>query len=321
MNARVILLVILIVVMAISWAATFVIFRAAELGELLAPIDPVDSGEFRVTVVGSGSGYENPERLGPCIAIGWNDHIVLVDAGRGIAEALRNARIPLAQPDTVLISNLMPENTVGLDDLLLTGWRQPREHPIRVIGPKGTAALTAGILAAHRIGIAAEIAGMGLPPEGAQIETIEIGDGWSEERDGMTITAGAVTGGPTDALLWRFERAGRTVVAATTGWAQDAVPEFAKRADLLLHEAVVVPVAEGAAEAGILTDPELLRMEAAIHTSLLDVGGIAARAQVGKLVLIRMRPPPFYDFQVTGYISESYSGPIVIPEDGEQLTP
>ena len=125
----------------------------------------------------------------------------------------------------------------------------------------------------------------------------------------------------TPALIWRFERAGRTVVAATTGWAQDAVATFAKRADLLLHEAVVVPVAEGAEEAGILTDPELLRKEAALHTSLLDVGGVAARAKARRLALIRMRPPPFYDFQVTGYVSESYDGPILVPSDGEQLEP
>jgi ribonuclease BN (tRNA processing enzyme) len=321
MNARLVLLVILVLVMTVSWVSTCVIFRAAELGELLAPIDPVDSGAFRVTVVGSGSGYENPERMGPCLAIGWNEHIVLLDVGRGVAEALRTARIPLAQPDTILLSSLMPENTVGLDDLLLTGWRQPREKPLRVIGPKGTAELTAGILAGHHQGIVAEAEGMGLPIAGARIETLEVSDGFSEERDGMTITAGALPGGPTPALIWRFERNGRTVVAATTGWAQDAVAKFAKRADLLLHEAVVVPVAEGATEAGILTDPELLKKEAALHTSLLDVGDVAARAEVRKLALIRMRPPPFYDFQVTGYISESYSGEIVVPNDGDELTP
>jgi len=321
MNARLVLFVILAVVMAASWLSTCVIYRAAELGEMLAPIDPVDSGNFRITIVGSGSGYENPERMGPCLAIGWNEHIVLLDAGRGVAEALRSARIPLAQPDTILLSSLMPENTVGLDDLLLTGWRQLRKNPLRVIGPKGTAELTAGILAAHRAGIAAEIEGMGLPEAGAEIETLEVEDGFSEERDGMTITAGALPGGPTSALIWRFERNGYTAVAATTGWAQDAVVDFAKQADLLLHEAVVVPVAEGAPEAGILTDPELLRKEAALHTSLIDVGGVATRAQVGKLALIRMRPPPFYDFQVTSYVSQSYEGEIVVPQDGDAFEP
>ncbi len=321
MNARLILFVILALVMLVSWLSTCVMYRAAELGEMLAPIDEVDSQSFRITVVGSGSGYENPERMGPCIAIGWNEHIVLLDAGRGVAEALRSAKIPLAQPDTILLSSLMPENTVGLDDLLLTGWRQPRSKPIRVIGPKGTAELTAGILAAQRAGIAAEIKGMGLPPEGARIETLEVGDGFSEERDGMRITAGALPGGPTEALVWRFERDGFTAVAATTGWAQDAVVAFAKRADLLLHEAVFVPPAEGAPEAGILTDPELLRKEAALHTSLTEVGGVAARARVGTLVLIRMRPPPFYNFQVTGYVGQTFDGEIVVPKDGDEFTP
>ena len=30
--------------------------------------------------------------------------------------------IPVHQPNTVLLTSLMPENTVGLDDLVLTGW-------------------------------------------------------------------------------------------------------------------------------------------------------------------------------------------------------
>ena len=37
------------------------------------------------------------------------------------------------------LSSLLPENTVGLDDLLLTGWLDGREAPLRVVGPAGTA--------------------------------------------------------------------------------------------------------------------------------------------------------------------------------------
>ena len=74
-------------------------------------------------------------------------------------------------------------------------------------------------------------------------------------------------------------------------------------------------------EAGILIDPELLRMEAALHTNILDVGGIASRANAGALVLFRMKPPPFYDFQVTATVRKTYSGDLVVSSDGEEITP
>ena len=56
---------------------------------------------------------------------------------------LRAAEIPLAQPSAVCLTSLTPENTVGLDDRLLTGWLAGRSQPLRVGGPPGTAALVA----------------------------------------------------------------------------------------------------------------------------------------------------------------------------------
>ena len=51
------------------------------------------------------------------------------------------------------------------------------------------------------------------------------------------------------------------------------------------------------------------------------VGGLAARAGVDQLVLVRLRPPPVYDLQVTQIVGEDYEGKIVIPEDGDEITP
>jgi len=321
MNARLILFLILAVVMSVSWLSTCVIFRAAELGEMLGPIEKRSFSELTVVVIGSGSGYENPDRFGPSLAIGWDTNILLVDVGRGVAEGLRRTRIPLAQPRTILLSSLMPENTVGLDDLLLTGWRQPRAEGLKVIGPVGTAELVAGLLEAHRIGIQAEIEGLGLPPAGAEIEAVEIEEGWSHDFEGLKVTAGALPGGPTPAFIWRIEKDDRTLAIAAHGWAPDAVVSFARGADTLIHEAVIVPEAEGAEEAGVLVDPELLRKEAALHTLLEDVGAVAKRARVASLVLVRMRPPPFYDFQVKGFVGRSFDGSVTIPTDGEEFEP
>ncbi|MFT5694428.1 MAG: ribonuclease Z [Myxococcota bacterium] len=321
MNARLILYVILSIVMAVSWASSCVIYRAAEIGELVGPMDDQYFGNLKAVVVGSGNGFENPERMGPSIAIGWDERLVLVDAGRGIAESMRAARLPLAQAEAVLLTSLLPENTVGLDDLFLTGWRQPRTKPLRVYGPPGTEAFCEALVAAHAIGIAAEGAGRGLPPEGGVLIGHDINPGWTADLDGLEITTADLPGGPTPALAWRFDRDGRSLVVVGAGWAPEAVVEFAADANFLFHEGVIIPPAEDAEEAGIMIDPELLRLEAKLHTPLIDVGSIASRANVDNVVLVRLRPPPFYNFQVTGSVQQSYDGGIHIASDGDEIEP
>ncbi len=102
-------------------------------------------------------------------------------------------------------------------------------------------------------------------------------------------------------------------------WAPDDVLEAARGTDVLFHEASIIPEAEGAEAAGILIEPELLRREAAIHTVIVGVCDLARRARVDTLVLVRMRPPPFYNFQVKRMIGQTFGGEIVIPADGEEV--
>ena len=90
---------------------------------------------------------------------------------------------------------------------------------------------------------------------------------------------------------------------------------------MLVHEAVYIPPPEDIEDAGVIADPERLRMEAALHTSILDVGRLASKARVETLVLVRMRPPPFFEVQVTSIVGRDFEGDIVVPEDGTELTP
>jgi ribonuclease BN (tRNA processing enzyme) len=89
----------------------------------------------------------------------------------------------------------------------------------------------------------------------------------------------------------------------------------------LAHEAVFVPTPELAEQAGMQQDALGLMREAAEHTSIEAVGKLAARAGVQTLVLVRLRPPPVYDIQITGIVDDDFSGRIVIASDGSELVP
>jgi ribonuclease Z len=320
-NLRLVIYGVVAAILAMSWAATCVVWKFAGMEAQVAPLAQRRWDAPTLLAVGTGSAYENPERLGPSMGVAWGEHVWLVDAGRGLAEALRSMRIPVQQPETVLLTSLMPENTLGLDDLLYTGWLAPRARPLRLIGPPGTAALAERLLAAHAQGATALGTALDLPADGARIEALEVGGGWSDEVDGLRVSAGLQPGPPTDALAWRFQQGEDAWVVSSAGWSRQALAEFARGARVLVHEAVFVPAPDVAEQAGVTSDAVRLERAAALHTSILDVGGLATRAGVGVLVLVRTRPPPLYAFQARAVIGETFSGEVLVPEDGDELRP
>jgi ribonuclease BN (tRNA processing enzyme) len=314
----------LLLVVAVAVMGWFLTCGAWKLEQEVARVGPLEDREFaHLTVVTAGTGgrFENPDRRGPITAIGFGARIVLVDAGRAVADALRLSTIPVSQPDTLYLTNLLPHNTVGLDNLLLMQWLNGRERPLRVVGPAGTRKLTDLLLQAHQTGIAGRAGGLGTAGEPPQFEVTEISGGWSEDVDGLSIRAEAMPGGPIEALGYRFTAEGRSVVVSGTGWAPEALVELSRDADALVHEAAFVPTPEIAEEMGMEEDAALLLREAAEHTSIQDIGGLAQRAGVRTLVLVRMRPPPLYDIQITSVVDDTFDGRIVIAVDGTEFIP
>jgi len=319
MNLRLVGLFLVVGVATFSWLMTFGAWKYQEVAEGVVPIETRHFTQPTAIAVGTGGAYENPARRGPATAVALGKRIVLVDAGRAVAEGLRNATISVSQPSAVFLTHLLPENVEGLDDLLLTGWMEGRETPLQLFGPAGTAELAAGILAAHAQGIRARVTALGLPAAGAEFAVEEIDGGFAREEDGLKITAGDLPGGPVPALAYRFEAANRAVVISGTGWAPDALIDFARGARTLVHEAAFIPDPEIAGKIGLDVEPERLRREIALHTRLSGVGGLAERAGVERLVLVRLRPPPVFDLQITSEIGESFSGSILIPDDGDEI--
>lgn len=320
-DLRVIGLLIAVVLGIGSWGLTCAAWRFDEIAAGVLPLEPRSFEGLTLLTLGTGGIYENHLRRGPATAVAGGSAIAVVDAGRAVAEGLREVKIPISQPGTVLLTNLLPENTLGLDDLLVMSWIDGRREPLRLLGPEGTVALARSIEEATRRGTSAVSLALALGAGPPSFDAAEIGDGWSGEIEGIRVTAGDLPGGPTTALAYRFEWNGRSAVVSGTGWAPDALSSFAKGADLLVHEAVMIPTPEQALEMGLDEDPERLRREVALHSSLTQAGAIARRAGVKTLVLVRLRPPPVYDLQITMVVDDQFGGRIVIAEDGDEISP
>ena len=322
MDGRLAFLGLVFAILILAWIGAGVLWRAAELAELVAPLDPADYDELSVVAVGTGSEFENPERLGPATAVGLGTTVVLVDAGRGIAEGLRLAKIPVDQPSVVFLTNLLPWNTVGLDDLLVNGWLTDREAPLRVVGPAGTRALVEGLVAAHAGGNAAMASALGLSEDGGKIDVVEVADGHSEAVGPITVDARRLPDGPLPTLAWRFSDGQSRVVVSGSGWGHETLASFAGGADVLVHEAAYLPTVDELEGTGaVVEDAERIERDRAFHTLVDAAGRLATDAQVDRLVLVRLRPPPFFEIQMTSLVGNEFGGEIVIPEDGELVFP
>lgn len=303
MTARLLILGFGLLALVASVFSVWATWRFQDLAKDVAWLEDRRFETLTLVTVGTGSAYENPRRLGPVTAVGLATRIALVDAGRGVSEALRRCAIRTSQPDTLYLTSLLPENTLGVDDLLLTGWLSARSTPLRLVGPPGTQALADAVRAAQGPAIEALAREVGLPAAGAALEVVEATAGWSETReDGVVVRAGDAGARPLPSLAWRFERpaegpaAALALVVTGAGPEPEAVADFARGAGLLATEGFFRAPVDAVIEAGD-PDAERLRREAALHLATADAGVLAERAGVPLLVLTRLRPPPMFDEQ------------------------
>ena len=321
MLGRLLLLLLGLLTVVGSWFVTCQLWDYQKIASGVAWLEPREFDTLTLITLGTGTAYENPNRLGPSSAIAYDGEVVLVDAGRGVAEALRVAEIPVGQPSAIFLTSLLPENTVGLDDLLFTGWLAPRERALRLVGPPGTRALADGLLQGHGRGREGIAAALELPEAGGRFEVTEVGGAGFEETLGpLAVSAATVAASPLPQLAYRFAVGAKSIVVSGAGAEVDALGQFADGAWVLAAEGFLRDSVEQAIEAGA-DDPERLRREAALHRDLAEIGALAQRAGVLGLVLTRLRPPPLFDQQYESPVAEHFDGQIAIASDGDEFRP
>jgi ribonuclease Z len=263
-SARIALLGVLVAVVLAMWVFAFLSKRFEKVAAGVAALPSAEFERFTLVTLGSGGTFENHWRRGPALAVGLAEDLVLIDAGRGVSEALRAAAIPVEQARLVLLTSLAAENVLGVDDLWLTGWLRGRDSPLVVYGPPGTRALVGGLERALAAQADAQAAAFSLPPAGRALEVHEVGAEASVSRGGLTARAEALAGGALPALAWRIEGDGRSVAITVGSAAPDALVGAAHGADFWVTEAVSGASLDRAREAGVEGLDALLR-EAETH--------------------------------------------------------
>lgn len=320
-NARVALLGFLVAVVIAMWVFAFLSKHFEKVAAGVAGLPPAEFERLTLLALGTGGTFENHWRRGPALAVGLEDDVVLVDAGRGVTEALRAAAVPVEQPRVLLLSSLAAENVLGLDDLWLTGWLRGREAPLVVYGPPGTQALVDGLARALSAQADAQAEAFALAPPGRAIEVHELTAETRFAEGALAARGEPLAGGPLPALAWHVEGGGFGVAITLGSGDAGALAAAARNADFWVTEAVYGASLERAREARADGIEALLR-EAAGHPQLEALGALAVEAGARSVVLVRLRPPPPFASQYESVIEDGgFRGRVHVPADGDRLTP
>ncbi len=237
-------------------------------------------------MLGTGTPNPDPERSGPALAVVSRGTAYLIDAGPGVVRRAAQAAqrgIPALAAERlglVFLTHLHSDHTVGLPDLIHTGWVAERTRPLQVLGPRGTSAMARHLTAAWEEDIRIRTAGDQPHTSGAwAVDAKDVEPGIVYRDSAVTISAFEVphTNWPV-AFGYRIETRDRVIVVSGDTRPSEAVVAACNGCDVLVHE---VYSAER-----FKTRPEAWRRyHAGAHTSTVELAALAARARPRLLVL------------------------------------
>ena len=294
----------------------FLILPVGSLSQDLLP----PSSVTRVVLLGTGTPNPSPERSGPSVAVVVHDTPYLVDFGPGVVRraAAVSPRyggniqgLAVKNLKHAFLTHLHSDHTAGYPDLILTPWVMGRDAPLEVYGPEGLRNMTDHILEAYCEDIRYRLYGMEpANNEGWRVNAHEIREEGVVYRDSnVTVEAFPVQHGTwPNAWGYRFTTPDRVVVISGDTRPTEKIVEYARGADILIHEVYSQAMWEK-------KDDFWKRYHKRNHTSTLELGRLAARARPRLVVLYHILSWGADDDDLLKEIAREYDGPVVVGKD------
>jgi ribonuclease BN (tRNA processing enzyme) len=243
----------------------------------------------------------------------------VVDAGNGVARQMVLAGLKTDALRALFLTHHHSDHNADYGNLLLLAWANNLTTPVDTYGPPPLKRMTKQFLALNDADIKTRIADEGRVPLAKLIRPHEISKGGPVYSDSkVRVTAALVNHPPVKpAFAYRFDCPDRSIVISGDTAPSDALVELAKGADILVHEVMHLP----ALDTLIATEPNAKTLRAhllASHTTSEQVGQIATRAGVKKLVLSHFVPggyPFIPDEEWRAAVTPHFSGEIIVGKD------
>lgn len=312
------------------WLATGLAAAGAGLLPALAPAGqaaPASGPETRDTARGTRLillGTKGGPRVGGTRSNPANLLLIrgvpyVIDCGMGVSRQLVNAGVALQRLRYVFLSHHHSDHDLEYGNLLYNAWATGLSHRVEAFGPSGTEDMTRAYWALNRFDIETRIADEGRPDLRQLVVARDIrDDGLVLQNDDVRVTAFRTPHPPiVDNFAYRFDSADRSIVFSSDTAYNPRLAEFARGADVLVHEAMYGPAIDALA-ARVANGATIKRHFLASHTLTEDVGRVAAAAGVKTLVLSHLVPgddDSITDEMWTRDVRKHYHGRIVVGRD------
>ena len=251
-----------------------------------------------------------------------NDTPFVIDCGMGVSRQLVNAGVPLESVKYIFISHHHSDHNLEYGNLVYNAWATGLSTPIHSFGPRGIEAMTKTYFELNKFDIETRIEDEGRPDLRKLLIAKDITeDGVVLQTADVKVTAFRTPHPPiVDNFAYKFETPDGVIVFSSDTNYNLKLAEFAKGADVLVHEALYLPWVDRMVtrtKNGASLKKHLLES----HTLAEDVGRVANAANVKLLVMSHLVPG---DLAVTdedwrAEASKTFKGKIIVARDLMEL--
>jgi len=264
-----------------------------------------------------GVGPSNPANL-----VMVNDTPFVIDCGMGVSHQLVSAGVPLESVKYIFISHHHSDHNLEYGNLVYNAWVTGLSTPVHSFGPKGIEAMTGTYWELNKFDVDTRIEDEGRPDPRKLLIAKDIAeDGVVLQTPDVKVTAFRTPHPPImDNFAYKFETPDGVIVFSSDTAYNPKLAEFAKGADVLVHEAIYLPFVDRLV-ARVKNGATLKKHLLESHTSAEDVGRIADAAQVKLLVMSHLVPGEL-DVTDADWLNEArktFKGRIVVARDLMEL--
>lgn len=283
------------------------------------------AGRTRLVLLGTKGGPRvGGERANPANLLQVDGVPYVVDCGYGVARQLVAAGVPLTSLRYVFITHHHSDHNLDYGNLAYNAWASGLASRVEAFGPRGLEEMTRAYWALNRFDVETRIADEGRrDPRGLLVakDIAEAGPVMRDER--VSVTALRTPHPPIeDNFAYRFETPDGAVVFSGDTAYNPALADFARDADVLVHEVLHEPGVD-ALVSRIPNAATLKKHLLDSHTTAEDVGRIAARAGVKLLVLSHFVPgdmPSITDAMWLEGVRRHFAGRAIVGKDLMEIT-